>query len=101
MRWDVQNGSFRFMTVRSGDAVAAVNGRVFTASTKRIDVYQWYVKVNDCVNRIGGMVTLNARGEFVFENDFTFGAGSIASTIAELICGVAQDQAKKASDKSL
>lgn len=84
--YSVKAGSFSIANTKAGTEVALVVGRA--VSGNRIDVEQWYVTVQDCHQEMGELVTLSVSGDFKFGNEFVFGAGNIASGIAELVCNL-------------
>lgn len=71
---------------KAGDDIFVVVGRVTYKKTTKIDLEKWYVKYSDCINKQGQLVTLSLGGDYLYENDFVFNAGSIASANAEFIC---------------
>jgi hypothetical protein len=99
--WDIQPRSFQFSKTKGGEYIAVTTGRTIDAKTSRISLYKWYVTSSDCKRKMGKFVSLNIDGTFEFENDFVFGSGSIASSIAEAICSAADYSIKKADEKSM
>lgn len=87
MVWDIQAGSLDELKTKGGTSIAIVVGRVTTKATKQIDVGKWYVTADDCERKMGKLVTLDVDGKYRYENDVVFGAGSIGSEVAEVICG--------------
>lgn len=100
-RFEAKPGSFEFSKTRGDIPVAVLVGRQFTLKSKKIDLQKWYVNAVDCKNKMGKLVTLSVSGDFKFESDFVFDGGTIASTIAEFICGVADQSIKNANSKGL
>ncbi len=100
-RWDVQPGSLEFSKTKGGTSIAVVIGRTTDTRTSRIDLYKWYVSATDCKNKMGKVVSLKIDGTYQFENDFVFGSGSVATAMAEAICGAADYSIKKTNEKSL
>ncbi|MNN55239.1 hypothetical protein D3C81_1701020 [compost metagenome] len=47
------------------------------------------MKIGDCNNRSGTIYTTDMADKYKFDNDFAFGAGNIASGLAESICSIA------------
>lgn len=86
--WEVQGGSFEESRTKGGDPIAVVISRVTNKSTKQIDLRKSYVPIAACEKRMGKVVTLDLDGKFRFENDFLFGGGTVASSMAEFICEV-------------
>lgn len=97
--WDIQAGSFEESKTKGGVPIAVVVGRVTQKKTKQINVLKWYVSVADCNNKMGKLVALNIDGTYRYENDVVFGAGSIGSSVAEMICAAyeqhVEDRRKK------
>jgi hypothetical protein len=50
---------------------------------------------------MGKIVSLNIDGTYLFENDFVFGSGSVASGMAEAICGAYTYAVKTREKKGL
>jgi hypothetical protein len=100
-RWDIKPGSLEFSETRGGTSIATVIGKVHDTKTSHINLYRWYVSATDCKNKMGKVVSLNISGDFLFDNDFVFGSGSIATAIAEIICGAANYNINEINDKSL
>jgi hypothetical protein len=101
MRLDVQAGSLEFSKTKGGTAIVVVIGKITHPITSRIELYKWYVSAIDCKREMGKVVSLNIDGVYQFENDFVFGSGSIATLMAEAICGAADYEIKKSNEKSL
>lgn len=99
--WDVKSGSLEFSQTKAEVPIAVVIGRISNKRSPSIALYKWYVPIKDCVKENGIVVSLNMSGEYIFENDFVFGSGNIASAMAEAICGAASHQIKNATDKSM
>lgn len=100
-KWEAKPGSFEFSTNRNKISVAVIAGRVVNSKTSEIQLYKWYVTAADCSKKMGKLVSLGVDGEYQFDNDFMYGSGSVASSIAEFICAVADNNIKKAEGKSL
>ncbi len=99
--WDAQPGSLEFSKTKGDIFIAVVVGRITDPKTSKISLYKWYVSASDCKAKMGKVVTLDISGEYKFENDFVFGSGSIATSMAELICGAADYAISEKSKKSL
>lgn len=100
-RWEVKPGSLEFSKTKGGTVIAVVVGRIVNSSPNQVSLYKWYVSASDCKNEMGKMVSLGVDGEYKFENDFVFGSGNVASSIAQRICGAADLAIKARSDKGL
>ena len=85
--WEVQPRSLEETKTKGGNEIAAVVGRIANKKTKKVELRKWYVSIEDCDRKMGKLVTLDIDGKFQFENDFVFGAGTIATSVAEGICG--------------
>ena len=96
--WQVQPGSLNFGNNKNGTAIASVVGKITAKRSQKIDLHKWYVSGSDCRSKMGKLVTLKIDGSFSHENDFVFGSGSVASAMAETICGAAMRQAGKANE---
>jgi hypothetical protein len=99
--WHVKPGSLEIAKTKGQVDIVAVVGRFANKSTSKIDLHKWYVAVSDCQRQMGKVVTLNIDGTFAFENDFVFGSGSVASGLAEAICGAHAFQIKSREDKGI
>ena len=99
--WDIQAGSLEESKTKGGTPIAAVVGRVTMKVTKRIDVRKWYVSVDDCERKMGKLVTLDIDGKYRYENDVVFGAGSIGSSVAEMICGAYKQRVDERTKKGI
>lgn len=100
-KWEAKPGSFEFKKNRSGIPIAVLTGRVVNTKPSTIDLRKWYVTAGDCKNKMGKLVSLDVSGEYQHENDFLFDSGSVASSIAQFICEVAEESIKQADGKSL
>ena len=90
--FDVKDGSLRNGKTKGGDAFVSIIVRMTSKDDDRIDVSERYVKTSDCANERGALVTLDLEGKFQFKNDFVFGLGTVASSIAEYVCNSANQQ---------
>lgn len=83
----IQPGSLEETRTIGGLEIAAVVGRSLDKKTRRIELRKWYVTLQDCSRKLGKLVTLRLDGTYFFDNDFVFGSETIASQVAEIICG--------------
>lgn len=97
----IKKGSLEFTATKGGESVILVLGRAFDLKTSEVSFEKWYVTGTDCGKEMGPVVTLDMSGNYKFENDFVFSGGSVASSIAEVICLVGLDVANKQNSKSL
>ena len=100
-KFEIKSGSLEISKTRSGTPIAVVIGRDHGPNTSKIDVWKAYVPLKDCISESGVIVTTNMAGVYQYQNEFVFDGGSVASSLAEAICGAAKAQVKEASDKSL
>lgn len=99
--WYIKNGSLEFTATKNETPIALVVGRVNWGKNKKINLNKWYVSAEDCAQEMGKVVTLDIGGSYLFETDFVFKAGTVASNLAEVICGIADYKIKQSSGKSL
>lgn len=85
-QFSIKKGTGEITKNKAGEDIFVVIGRVHGKKSKKIDLEKWYVNVADCLKKEGKIVTLSLAGDFMYENDFVFQAGSIASVNAEFIC---------------
>lgn len=86
-QFSIKKGTGEITKNKAGEDIFVVIGRMYGKKSKKIDLEKWYVTVADCLKKEGKLVTLSLAGDFMYENDFVFQGGSIASANAELICG--------------
>jgi hypothetical protein len=91
----VLKGSFQIGKNKSGDAIAVVTGKESDKRTKQIALEKWYVRVLQCQQQQGKLVGLTMDGEYKWEADFIFGAGSVGAAKAQFICGLVDYQKNK------
>lgn len=99
--WAVQKSSFYLGKNGAGVPIAVVTGRQVDKSTTRIDLQKWYVPLNACAAGSGKLTTTTLDGQFLYENDYLKGAGSVASDIADFICAVYALELQQQKDKSI
>lgn len=87
-KFSIKDGSFAVTKDKSGEPVAVVTGRSETKLTRTVNVEKWYVRLADCGREEGKLVATDISGKYLYDNDFVFGAGSVASRHAETICAV-------------
>lgn len=68
---------------------ATIIGKVNDSLIKTVELYKWSVPISTCHNQIGKMLWYKVDGKYVGSTDYVSGAGSVASSIADAICGVA------------
>lgn len=99
--WHVRPGSLEISRTKGQVPIALVVGRISSRKNQQISLYKWYVSMADCQREMGKLVTLNVDGSYAFENDFVFGSGNVASSMAESICGAWTYQVKARDSKGL
>lgn len=99
--YEAKEGSFVVRDNKSNQRVATVTGKIFQNSTKTTEFQKWYVKLSDCADKEGKIVTLGLDGEFKYDNDFIIGATTVGTAKADFICGVYDFQMAEKRKKSL
>lgn len=84
--WEIKTGSLNFLPNRNGENIALVLGRSVHSDTSGIAFFKWYVTEDDCAKKMGSFVALSLKGDFLFQQDFVFDGGTVASILAETIC---------------
>lgn len=101
VRYDIKKSSLEITKTKADIPIAVVIGRITTPKTSNVSVYKWYVSLQDCVNELGKVVSLDMAGDYQFENDFVFGGGNMAAAMGEMICGAAQSRFSENEKKGL
>lgn len=99
--WEGRAGSRIPATTKSGKEISVASGRIFDRKEKRFDFVKWYVSVEDCYNGYGKLVTLNMQGEYRFENDFVEKGGSVASSLASMLCYPLLEEKREKAGKGI
>jgi hypothetical protein len=86
--YSVKDGSFSVSQTRGDVPIAVVVGRISDPQANKISFYKWYVPLSACADRLGVVVSLDMSGDYLFENDFVYGGGSMAAAMGETICNV-------------
>lgn len=94
-------GSYVLTKNKVGEEIAVITGKTDVKATSTIDLEKWYVRVADCRRKQGKLVALTMDGEFKYDSDFVYGAGSVGSAKAEFVCGVYEYQRQEKADKGL
>lgn len=86
---DAKKGTFQYeaLRFRSGD-VPAIKGLFRVNNRGRINFYQYFVTLQDCADGWGKVHAYDMYGQFLFDNEFLFDGGTIASHNAKFICAV-------------
>ena len=77
-----------FMENENGEQIAVITTKSNNKKNGQVSLEKKYVRTKDCVAEQGKVVSLTMDGDFSYENSFIFGAGSVATSIAETICGI-------------
>lgn len=99
--YSVLGGSLNVTTNRSGEEVVVVTGKDYDKGTNSVTLEKWYISTQHCSQGQGKAVVVNMDGQFKYQYDFIFGAGSVGSTKAEAICSAYQYRMKQTSGKGL
>lgn len=65
----------------------SVIGQELGKATRRVDLFHYVISFQDCKNQMGYLNNFNLSGKFVYKTEFVIGASSVASSIADVICG--------------
>lgn len=71
---------------KAGEQIVIFTVKSDNKKTKDITLEKMYVTVDHCLKKQGKAVVLNMDGEYKYEYDFIYGAGSVGSAKAEIIC---------------
>ncbi len=86
VKWEGRSGSVEFSTNRGGVPIVSSSGRVHDLTSGRIEFERWYVTKGDCRKGYGKVVTTDMSGAYKFETDFVLDGGSVASSLAGVLC---------------
>lgn len=92
MVWDGRVGTREFGKTRSGKEMVVATGRTVDKKTKRITFEKWYVLVDHCRAGQGQLTTVDMDGAYKYETDFMFKGGTVASSLAEMLCYAVSDR---------
>lgn len=90
--WEGRAGTRVEGQTRNGTPVIKAAGRIFDRRLKTYEFVQWYVSINDCKQGFGKLVTLDMSGNFRFDNDYVDKGGSVASSLAAMLCAPVKEQ---------
>lgn len=93
--WEGLAGTREVSTTRGGKPAVVAAGRVTDKKSKLITFEKWYVTVEDCRAGHGKLVTIDMDGNFKHETQFVLTGGSIASSLADMLCYVVDQVDKK------
>jgi hypothetical protein len=99
--YSIRKGSFVETKTKDGTLVESVVGQNFHRNTKTVEYEKLYVTKSDCDAGIGKLVILDTNGNYTGESDFVSKGDSVASGMADMICGVYQMALKQRNDKGL
>jgi hypothetical protein len=86
--FEARAGSFESTKTKAGVPISVLTGRARNKKTTVIEFEKWYVTTQDCLKGSGKLVTLSLNGEFKFDSDYIDNGGTIASSIAGMVCGI-------------
>jgi hypothetical protein len=81
-------GSYELKFNKAGEEIAVITGKTDDKQKRRIDLEKLYVRTADCKRKQGKAVALTMDGEFKYDYDFIFQAGSVGSSKAEFVCSI-------------
>lgn len=89
MEYSIKAGSGKLVENDSGVKVISALGKAYNKETRKVDPSIWYVPLSHCKIGRGNFVVTDVLGNYQSEHQFVFGIGSVAATIAETLCAVA------------
>ncbi|MBK6593328.1 MAG: hypothetical protein IPG23_11590 [Burkholderiales bacterium] len=99
--WEGKPSSLEYSKTKAGVPIIVVVGRKSNTTNQEVSLHKWYVTADDCKSKKGKVITLKITGEFDYENDFAFGGDTVATSLAEFVCGVKTPKKVNNSDKGL
>ena len=69
-------GSYALSSNKNGEQIAVITTKVNNKKNGQVSLEKKYVRTKDCVAEQGKLVSLTMDGDFSYENNFIFGAGS-------------------------
>lgn len=97
----IRKGSFDIKKTKGGTPIAVVLGQLTNTQSKSIAYNQWYVSKTDCEAGFGKLVMLDTKGNYTNETDFVSSGDSVASGIADIICGIYGEVLKTQKSKGI
>lgn len=94
----ILNGSLKVVE-SSGTQLVVVTGRAVDTNNEPVGLY-WYVPMQHCDSGKGIIGTADLRGNTLFQSDFVFGIGTVASFVAEVMCKAVDDTKNVDKQKS-
>lgn len=87
LNWLVQPGSLRVRTNTDKLQVAVVTTKIILPDpTANVEINDTYVPTTHCAARRGYLAIIDFNNQLVATHPFVFGAGTMASIMAETIC---------------
>ena len=84
--FSIKLSTLTFKRNKAEEAIVVGVGRSVDIKTRAVVIEQWYVRTDDCDAELGKLVTLSTDGTYLYENDFVFDGGNVASAKAESLC---------------
>jgi len=97
-RYSIQNKSAEITKNDNGIPVIAVRSRGVDKNGN-VTPYRWYVPLNHCDIGQGIVVIMDPHGNYIDKAPFAFGSGTVAGSIAEVMCSVAESMLKEEQSK--
>jgi hypothetical protein len=94
-------GSYEVRRNKSQEQIVVWTEKFEDRSASRISLQKLYVRTSDCLKKQGKGVVVNMDGDFKYEFDFIFGAGTVGSARAETLCGIFLQDREEANKKGI
>lgn len=91
-KFEAKIGTFQVGKNDSGKQVALVTGRTVNSEDHSIQLEKWYVPTANCRQGEGKIIATDLDGAFLYDNNFVFDSGNIASAKAMFICSIYEYQ---------
>lgn len=82
--YDVKVGSVQKAVMKDGNVLFYAIGK--KTENSRVNVGLWTIPASDCIARSGELTVRDMSASKLFSVGFAFGAGNVASGVAEAIC---------------
>lgn len=86
MKWEGRAKSWSQTKTNAGKDVAVATGRSTELKNRMISFEKWYVSIAECRAGSGKVITTDMAGNFKYDNEFVLQGGSVASSIADMLC---------------
>lgn len=93
--YEARTGSLGPVYTESGEPAVILLIRVLEIATRKITFVRHYVRIADCRAGFGKLGEADLNGRSIYEAEFVFEGGNVASTIAQTICIGADLQARE------